>query len=112
MKFITDIEKLAGKTIKSAASVDCGESAALIFTDGTCAYFEVRHYGDFTELYLNDTPDDYLKHEAGIITDAEYSAIQARIEADHAVKARAGELKRLAELKAKYEPERNDEEGE
>jgi len=102
MKFITDIEKLAGKTIKSATSVDCGESAALIFTDGTCAYFEVRHYGDFTELYLNDIPDDYLKHEAGIITDAEYSVIRARIESDHAEKTRAAELMTLARLTEKY----------
>ena len=104
MKFITDISQLEGKTIAKATFVDCDESAALIFTDGTCAFFDVRHYGDSYDLQLSPDMEDYLKRDAGIISEKEYERLR-EVESN-ARKAAQEKRERgmLATLKAKYNP--------
>jgi hypothetical protein len=103
MEFITKVKELEGKTVKKASFVDCDESVALIFTDDTCAFFDVSMYGDSHDIVLISDPDDYLKRDAGIISEAEYKVIQDREEADHKAAATERELKQLAMLKSKYE---------
>ena len=70
MKFITDINQIAGKTIKDAKFIDDNESVALTFTDDTCAVFDVEFYGGYShDINLIDNLDDHLSHDCWIITE-------------------------------------------
>ena len=68
MRYITDVSEFAGKTIKSACLVDCSESVAILFDDDSCAYLEVRHYGDSFDMELAHSADVQFEKEAGIIS--------------------------------------------
>jgi len=102
MKFILDLDELAGKVISKAVSVDMGESVALIFADETCAYFDVKFYGDSYDLVITDDVQDYLKREAGIISEEEYENLEAAKEEKRGLDRIKRELAELARLKEKY----------
>jgi hypothetical protein len=102
MRFITDVAELKGKTILKATAVDIGESIALIFTDGTCAVFDVEFYGGSHNMVLSADTDDCLKRDAGIITNEEYEERQEAIKAKRAQQAEQRERAELARLKEKY----------
>lgn len=103
MKFLTDLKSLEGKTIKAAKLVDCDEDLAILFTDDTCAYFHVRHYGDSYELELSDDVDLYQKHDAGIISEVNYELEKARKDEERRIRYERSDRETLAKLKAKYE---------
>ena len=109
MKFITDILELEGKTIKHATLVDCDESIALVFTDYTCAFFDLNLYGDSHDIILINNPLNYLKRDAKIITEKEYDALQRIEQNSREAKNTEKELDMLAKLKAKYEIVNKDE---
>lgn len=104
MEFITEVSGLEGKTIKNASSVDCEESICLIFTDDTCAFFDVGFCGDSHDIYLNDDPGDYLKMEAGVISKSEYEALKNNEKKLREAETKQRELTQLAQLRKKYEP--------
>lgn len=103
MKFVTDLSELEGKVVAKAVSVDIGESIVLIFTDDTCAYFDVSFYGDSHEIVLADDADDYLKRDAGIISVREYEQRRAEIQEKFAEHEKHREIAELDRLKKKYE---------
>ena len=103
MKFITGLSDLEGKTIAKAVSVDMDESIVLIFTDKTCAYFDVDFFGDSHDMVLADDAKDYLKRDAGIISNEEYEGIQTQQKAKREKQAEQQERAELARLKEKYE---------
>ena len=103
MEFITDIAALEGKTVSKAVSVDLDESIVLIFTDDTCAFFDVEFFFDSHTLVLSSDADDYLKRDAGIISIADFERKREVKQAAHNNRVAQIELSELARLKAKYE---------
>ena len=83
MKLITNIDALAGKTIKSAAFVDCDDMLAILFTDDSCAAFKVVHYGDTCDIEITSVLEDHVKRDAGIISQEEYNSAKAVKDALH-----------------------------
>lgn len=105
MKLLGSIDDLEGKVIKSAEHIDGEEVAVLIFTDDTCAFFAVSNgYDGDHEIYLDVAVGDYIKLQAGVITEDEYAHKLAEQELDRAAILRGRELRILEELKNKYEP--------
>ena len=102
MKAITNIKELRGKTIESAVKVDHSESVALLFTDDTYAYFDVEFYGDCHDMYLRGDPSNYLKKEAGIISESEYNNLLLAETRRREDIVREREMKMFEDLKAKY----------
>ena len=72
MKFITKAEELAGKTIDRAVLVYCLEEIVMVFTDNTCAYIKASSNYDGYEVSLSGDAKDYIKLEAGLISEEEY----------------------------------------
>tara|TARA_R110000850_G_scaffold260564_1_gene387890 strand:+ start:276 stop:587 length:312 start_codon:yes stop_codon:yes gene_type:complete len=103
MKAIANIKELEGKTIKTASEVYLNECIVFFFTDESYAFFDVTHWGESYSICLNDNPTDYLKMEAGIITEEEYDEIKKDENKVCAEKTRSLELKQLEQLKAKYD---------
>jgi len=102
MELITSLGKIEGKTIQSASLVDMAESLALVFTDNTYAVFEVRMYGESYDMEMSDDVGSYTQKQIGIISEEEYEDIQRRQHEFMSDQKRQNELRRLAELKAKY----------
>ena len=103
MKAITSTKELKGKTIKSASEVDCCESVVLLFTDGSYAFFDIRHYGESYDMFLSSEASDYLKRDAGIITEDEYNKIKEDENKLREERVKNQELQQLERLKSKYE---------
>jgi hypothetical protein len=102
MKFIMNLEAIKGKTVKSAALVDGAESLAILFTDDTYIFVDVRYFGGWHELEVINTPDDHVQREAGIITNKEYLAIRKEAEETKVTQRRQSELRELERLTEKY----------
>lgn len=97
-----DISALNGKTISYAVEVDARESIVLVFTDDTYAFFDIDFYGDSHDMIVMAECDDCFKRAAGIITEAEYEATQLVREKRRKAEKIRVDLRKLAELKAKY----------
>jgi hypothetical protein len=102
MKFLRGLEELEGKTIQSVKTVDRGESLAILFNDGTCAFFDVSHYGDSYSFELEDEPADDVKLEAGIISADQYQLIQTKNKENCRIALEARERGQLLALQQKY----------
>ena len=105
MKFILDLEGVEGKTVKSAKFVSIDEALVIIFTDETCCYIDVDHYGDSYELKVVHESDvsDYEKRDAGIITQSEYEELEEKRNKRRRTELEQIERRQLEELKKKYE---------
>ena len=103
MKFINNIELIKDKTVKSAIMVDGEEALAILFTDDTCIFMDVKFYGDTYNLSLINNPPVYLKRDAGIITNDEYKLIKEKGAKEGAESLKQRELLELERLTKKYE---------
>lgn len=102
MEYITDIEKLKGKTISKAVLVDCDEQLVITFQDDTCVCIDVIHHGDSYNIELMNTLDIVFEKEAGIITKEEFNIKrETQIELNRSTNEHR-ERNQLAMLQAKY----------
>lgn len=97
-EFIMDLSELKGKTIETCRCVDYGTSLAIVFTDGTCAYFSDIDCGDGYDLELKNAPSKHSQLKAGIISEEEYAPIKLGL----LEVMRKDELRLLSKLKKKY----------
>lgn len=103
MRLITNIGELEGKTVKSATFVDCDEKLVILFGDDTCAAFKVNRYGDSYDIEMTLSLQDYIKRDAGIISQGEYDVLEANEKAKRELDSEARERQTLERLKDKYE---------
>lgn len=103
MEIIKDVEELVGKTIKKAKYVSSDETLALLFKDKTCAFFGVKFYGESYDIEIEDDVEDYVKKEAGVISEEEYEEIQRTERVLNTKRQEESEREMLARLKSKYE---------
>lgn len=108
---ITDIDKLAGKTIGRAKTLTWGELLALVFTDGSYAvlgldYSNVYGAGDTPGIVLVRDSEISLSHklEAGVISEEGYFRLKSEEAERKAISEEIRERTVLAALKEKYEP--------
>ena len=69
IELLEELEQLAGKTIKSAKLIDCSEALFIEFTDDTGAVFMAT---SDQEVYIENDIENYIKLEAGIVSEFEY----------------------------------------
>ena len=104
---ITDIAKLAGKTIEKAIMLDCEETFGLLFTDGTYCSIDVHFYDDSHDLEFDGSGDlsgrDLVT--LGVITESELEVREARENRRLILFQEDHERKQYELLKAKYDPE-------
>lgn len=99
IELLKELEQLQGKTIKSAKSVDCGETLFIAFTDDTGAVFMAD---SSQEVYIENDILDYVKREAGIISQAEYDLDKERIREKNRIANEKRERAQLEMLQKKY----------
>jgi len=105
MKLLDDRQMMIGKTVKNVHTTGRNSTVVILFTDDTYAVLEAYNYDGSAEMedsYITNT-NDMLK--CGIITQVEYDKITTNQRKYTEVMTKANELRKLAELKAKYEPE-------
>jgi hypothetical protein len=102
MEFIINLDSINGKTVKSATFIDGNELIAILFTDNTCMFVDVRHFGSSYELELINAPDARLQRDAGVITNEEYHTQMDAIMEFNDGARKQRELRELERLTKKY----------
>ena len=99
IELLEKLEQLAGKTIKSAKLIDCREGLFITFTDDTGAVFMGT---SDQEVYIENDIENYVKLEAGIISEVEYDLEVKRTQEKLKIVDEERERAQLAMLQKKY----------
>ena len=99
IELLEELEQLAGKTIKSAKLIDCREGLFITFTDDTGAVFMGT---SDQEVYIENDIENYVKLEAGIVSDVEFDLIVKRELKTRSVADEKRDRVLLAMLQKKY----------
>ena len=99
IELLEELEQLAGKTIKSAKLIDCSETLFIEFTDETGAVFMAT---SDQEVYIENDISEYIKREAGIISEVEYDLEVKRTQEKLKIVDEERERAQLAMLQKKY----------
>ena len=99
IELLEELEQLAGKTIKSAKLIDCSETLFIEFTDETGAVFMAT---SDQEVYIENDISEYIKRDAGIISDVEFDLIVKREQKTRSIYDEKRDREQLAMLQKKY----------
>jgi hypothetical protein len=101
MIFLTEIEEMTERTISRAE--DNYDEAAITFDDGTAIFIKaVSPCGDSVELEVQ-RPEMLEQRKYGWISQEEYDAWSARVDAENAAREARHERAEYARLKAKFD---------
>lgn len=101
-KQIVRLEELEGLTIKSASPISYDEGVALVFDDGRYLAIKARTSYDSVCVEMDEPLSDYEKLSAGLLSQAEYEAIERNKNAARVSEQQERERREYLRLAEKY----------